>query len=215
MRILLIGAGGMVGSRIAAEALRRGHDVIGATRSGRADGVPPSPHLTLVAADANDPKAVAELASDADAVVAAVAPPRDGSPPTGPFLAVASAVIDGTRESGTRRLVWVGGAGSLEVGGGMRLSDTADFPDAYKGEATAQGEVLDVFREITDLDWTYFSPAAEIGPGERTGEFRVGSNTLLSDAEGRSRISAEDYAVALVDALEKGEHVRERFTVAY
>ncbi|GIG69846.1 NAD(P)-dependent oxidoreductase [Phytomonospora endophytica] len=215
MRILLIGAGGMVGSRVATEALRRGHDVVAVTRSGRADGVPPSPRLSRVSADANDPKAVAELAEGVDVVVAAVAPPRDGSPPTGPFLAVASAIIDGTRESGTRRLVWVGGAGSLEVGGGMRLSDTADFPDAYKGEAAAQGEVLDVFREITDLDWTYVSPAASIAPGERTGEFRVGANRLLTDAKGRSHISAEDYAVALVDALESGDHVRERITVAY
>lgn len=215
MKILLIGAGGMVGSRIAAEALRRGHDVIGATRSGRADGIPPDPHLSLVAADANDPKTVAALAEEADAVVSAVAPPRDGSPPTGPFLAVAGAIINGTRESDTRRLIWVGGAGSLEVGGNMRLSDTADFPAAYKGEATAQGEVLDVFRDITDLDWTYVSPAAEIAPGERTGTFRVGANRLLTDAEGHSRISAEDYAVALVDTLEKGDHLRERITVAY
>lgn len=215
MNILLFGASGMVGSRIAAEALARGHRVTGVTRTAAAaTDAPADPNLTLATADANDSHAVAELASGHDAVVSAIAPPRDGTPPTGPFLAVASSVIDGTRESGVKRLVWVGGAGSLLVDG-VRLSETEGFPAAYKGEADAQGEVLDVFRDITDLDWTYVSPAAEIGPGERTGTFRTGGDALVADANGNSRISAEDYAIAVVDALENGDHVRERITVAY
>ncbi|MEV0646530.1 NAD(P)H-binding protein [Phytomonospora sp. NPDC050363] len=215
MKILLIGASGMVGSRVAAEALSRGHEVVGVTRGGRADDLPSHPRLTLAAADAGDAKALAGLAAGADAVVAALPPARDGSPATGPYLAVAGSIIDGTRQAEVKRLIWVGGAGSLEVGGGKRLFETEGFPEAYKAEALAQGEVLDVFRELTDLGWTYVSPAAEIAPGERTGEFRVGGDALLSDAEGRSRVSAEDFAVALVDTLEKGDHVRERITVAY
>ena len=213
MRILLFGASGMVGSRIAAEALSRGHEVTGVTRTGK-PGAVTGPKLTMVAGDANDSSQVAELAADADAVVSAVSPPRDGSPATGPFLATASGIIDGTREAHKKRLVWVGGAGSLNAGG-TRLSETEGFPAAYKAEADAQGEVLDLFRGITDLDWTYVSPAAEIGPGERTGAFRTGGDDLLTDADGHSRISAEDYAIAIVDTLEKGDHVRERITVAY
>lgn len=210
MKIVVIGSSGMVGSRIAAEAVARGHEVVGVNREGK-----DAPGVTAVAADAGDTRAIAGLAAEADALVSAVAPPRDGSPPVGPFLATAASIIGAARESGTSRLVWVGGAGSLEVGGNRRLQDTEGFPDAYKGEAAAQAEVLDVFRETTDLDWTYISPAAEIGPGERTGVFRTGGNFLLTDDAGHSRISAEDYAVAVVNELEENGHVRERMTVAY
>uniref|UniRef100_UPI000B10B595 NAD(P)-dependent oxidoreductase n=1 Tax=Actinomadura kijaniata TaxID=46161 RepID=UPI000B10B595 len=123
---------------------------------------------------------------------------------------------EGLREAGVRRLVVVGGAGSLEVAPGTRLVDTPDFPAIYKNESLAQAELLQVIRaEAGDLDWTYVSPAAEIAPGERTGTFRTGGDRLLADAAGDSRISAEDYAVALVDELEKPQAVGRRITVAY
>ncbi|WP_131739726.1 NAD(P)-dependent oxidoreductase [Actinomadura roseirufa] len=207
MRILLIGASGMIGARVASEARLRGHDVTGVTRSGT-DGTE--------RADAGDSAAVAALAAGHDAVVLAVAPPRDGSEATGPLLAAGRGVLDGLRAAGVRRLVVVGGAGSLEAGPGVRLVDTVGFPDLYKGEALAQAELLELVRaEAGDLDWTYLSPAASIEPGERTGTFRVGGDEVLADAEGNSSISAEDYAIALVDELEKNEHVGRRFTVAY
>ncbi|WP_242890034.1 NAD(P)-dependent oxidoreductase [Actinomadura litoris] len=207
MRILLIGATGMVGSRVAAEARGRGHEVTGVTRSG-AEGT--------AKAEAGDAAAVAALAEGHDAAVLAIAPPRDGSEAEGPLLAAGRGVLAGLRAAGVRRLVVVGGAGSLEAAPGVRLVDTPGFPDAYKAEALAHGALLDVIRaEAGDLDWTYISPAALIEPGERTGTFRLGGDQLLSDADGNSAISAEDYAIALVDELEKSEAVGRRITVAY
>ncbi|WP_084958811.1 NAD(P)-dependent oxidoreductase [Thermoactinospora rubra] len=207
MKILLIGATGMIGSRIAAEARGRGHEVTGATRSG-AQGT--------VALQASDAEAVAEAAKGHDAVVLAVSPPRDGSDPSGPTLAAGRGVLDGARKAGVSRLVVVGGAGSLEVAPGQRLVDQPYFPELYKAEALAAAELLGVIRaEAGDLDWTYISPAAVIEPGERTGRFRLGGDRLLTDAEGNSLISAEDYAVALVDELEQGNAIRRRITVAY
>lgn len=206
MKILLIGASGMIGSRVADEAGKRGHEVTGVTRSG-AEG-------TKVA-DASDPAAVAGLAAGHDAVVLAVAPPRDASEAAGPLLAAGRGVLEGLRRSGVRRLVVVGGAGSLEVAPGVRLVDTPEFPELYKRESLAQTELLDLIRaEARDLDWTYISPAAIIEPGERTGKYRVGGDQLLADAEGNSFISAEDYAIALVDELENNEAVGRRITVA-
>ncbi|GAA4229832.1 NAD(P)-dependent oxidoreductase [Actinomadura meridiana] len=207
MRILLIGATGMIGRRVADEARRRGHEVTGVTRSGN-EGT--------AKAEAADAAAIAGLAKGHDAAVLAIAPPRDGSEPTGPLLAGGRGALDGLRQAGVRRVVVVGGAGSLLVGPGARLVDTPEFPDLYKGEALAQGELLDVVRaEAGDLDWTYISPAAGIEPGERTGTFRLGGDELLTDADGKSFISAEDYAVALVDELEKSQAVGRRITVAY
>ncbi|TDD82248.1 NAD-dependent epimerase/dehydratase family protein [Actinomadura darangshiensis] len=207
MRILLIGATGMVGRRIAAEAGARGHEVTGVTRSGN-EGT--------AKAEASDAAAVAALAGGHDAVVVSVPPPRDGSETRGPLLATTAGVLDGLRRAGVRRLVVVGGAGSLEVAPGVRLVDTPDFPALYKGESLAAAEQLGVIRaEAGDLDWTYISPAAVIEPGERTGTFRLGGDQLLTDADGDSRISAEDYAVALVDELEKNNAVQRRITVAY
>ncbi|MEU8117112.1 NAD(P)H-binding protein [Spirillospora sp. NPDC049024] len=207
MRILLIGATGMVGRRIAAEARGRGHEVTGVTRGG-SEGT--------ARAEASDAAAIARLAEGHDAVVLSVPPPRDGSETEGPLLAVTRGVLDALRRAGLRRLVVVGGAGSLEVAPGVRLVDTPEFPALYKNEALAAAAQLGAIRaEAGDLDWTFISPAAVIAPGERTGVFRLGGDRLLTDAGGDSRISAEDYAVALVDELEKGNAVQRRITVAY
>ena len=211
MKILLIGASGMIGSRLAAEALSRGHEVTAVTRSG-GEVVP---RLTAVAGDASDSATVARLAAGHDAVVSAVSPPRDGSEPSGPILAAYRGVIDGVRAAGVRRLVVVGGAGSLEVAPGVDLVDTPEFPAIYKQESLALRQVFQLVREQDDLDWTYVAPAAEIAPGERTGKFQVGSDRLLTDAAGKSFISAEDFAVAIVDELEKGKAIKRRMTVAY
>ncbi|WP_026411762.1 NAD(P)-dependent oxidoreductase [Actinomadura oligospora] len=207
MKILIVGSTGMVGSRVAAEARARNHEVTGVTRSGK-DGT--------ARAQASDADAIAKLAAGHDAIVVAVAPPRDGSETVAPLLADGRGVLAAARKAGVRRVVIVGGAGSLEIAPGQRLVDSPDFPALYKNEALAQGALLDAVREEAgDLDWTYISPAAEIGPGERTGTFRLGGDQLLSDADGNSRISAEDYAVALVDELEDPKAVGRRITVAY
>ncbi|OHV59933.1 epimerase [Pseudofrankia sp. BMG5.36] len=203
MRVGLIGVG-MIGSRVAAEARGRGHEVTAATRSGKGG--------TRVV-DANDAAAVADLAAGQDAVVLSV---RVASEAGDPLLAVGRPLLDGLREAGVRRLVVVGGAGSLEVAPGVRIIDVADIPDVYKREALAQADLLDLIRaDADDLEWTYISPGGTIEPGKRTGVFRVGDDQLLVDDEGNSRISSEDYAVALVDELEKGENIRRRINVAY
>jgi putative NADH-flavin reductase len=212
MKLVLFGATGMVGSRIATEASARGHQVLAVSRSGQS----PVPGVTATAADATDPAKVAEVARGADAVASACVPPRDGSDPRGPFLALNEALVAGVRAAGVGRLLVVGGAGGLEVAPGQALSDQPGFPEAYLPEAHAHRAVLAYYRALDDgPDWTYVSPAAEIAPGTRTGRFRVDGDQFMTDDQGRSFISAEDYAVAFVDELERHEHPRTRMSVAY
>jgi putative NADH-flavin reductase len=213
MKLVLFGATGMVGTRIATEASARGHQVIAVSRSGQS----PIPGVTATAADASDPAKVAGVASGADAVASACVPPRDLSDPREPFMALNKALVEGVRQAGVRRLMVVGGAGSLEIAPGQALIDQPGFPEAYLPEALAHRDVLAFYRTLDDedLDWTYVSPAAEIRPGERTGTFRVGGDRMLTDDHGNSRISAEDYAIAFVDELEKDAHPRARMSVAY
>lgn len=212
MKLVLFGATGMVGSRIATEASARGHQVLAVSRSGQS----PVPGVTATAADAADPDRVAEVARGADAVASACVPPRDGSDPRDPFLALNEALVAGVRAAGAGRLMVVGGAGGLEVAPGLAISDQPGFPEAYLPEAHAHRAVLAYYRALDDdLDWTYVSPAAEIAPGTRTGRFRVGGDRLMTDEQGRSSISAEDYAVAFVDELEEHAHPRARMSVAY
>ncbi|UBU11743.1 NAD(P)-dependent oxidoreductase [Nonomuraea gerenzanensis] len=200
MKILLFGATGMVGQRIAAELRERGHEVTGLSRTGPVKG------------DVHD---TAKLAEGHDVIVSAIAPPRDGSEPEPPFLAANRALIDGARTSGVRRVIVVGGAGSLQVAPGQDLVDTPDFPDVYKKEALAGRALLRLYREVEDLDWTFVSPAAQIAPGERTGIYRLGGDLLLTDSEGRSFITAEDFAVAIADEVDDQAHPRQRISVAY
>ncbi|WP_369247891.1 NAD(P)-dependent oxidoreductase [Streptomyces sp. R41] len=213
MKLVLFGATGMVGTRIATEASARGHQVTAVSRSGQS----PIPGVTATAADASDPAKVAELAAGADAVASACVPPRDGSDPREPFLAINRALVEGVRQAGVRRLMIVGGAGSLEIAPGQAAFDQPGFPEAYLQEALAHRDVLAYYRALDDesVDWTYISPAAEIRPGERTGTFRIGGDRMLTDDHGNSRISAEDYAIAFVDELEKDAHPRARMSVAY
>ncbi|MBO1333583.1 NAD(P)-dependent oxidoreductase [Streptomyces sp. VRA16 Mangrove soil] len=211
LNIVLFGATGMVGSRIAAEAVQRGHRVTAVSRSGAS----PVPGVTAAAADLADLDRVAQVVAGHDAVASAAAPPRDGSDPKAPFLKLNQTLVAGVRRAGVGRLVVVGGAGSLEVAPGQALADQPGFPDAYLGEALAHRDVLTYLRTVDDLDWTYISPAAEIAPGERTGEFRIGGDRLMTDADGNSRISAEDYAIAFVDEVERDGHARSRMSVAY
>jgi putative NADH-flavin reductase len=212
MKLVLFGATGMVGSRIATEASARGHQVLAVSRSGQS----PLPGVTATAADAADREKVAEVVRGADAVASACVPPRDGSDPRWPFLALNEALVAGVRAAGVGRLMVVGGAGGLEVAPGQVLSDQPGFPEAYLPEAHAHRDVLAYYRALDDgLDWTYVSPAAEIAPGTRTGRFRVGGDEFMTDDQGRSFVSAEDYAVAFVDELEQDAHPRERMSVAY
>lgn len=216
MHIVLFGATGAIGRRIALEALRRGHRVTGVARD-PSTAEPLDARVTVTTGDATDPASVAGLVRGADAVVSAISPRRSaGGRPTPRLADNARALVRGLREAGVDRVLYVGGAGTLEVAPGQALVDQPGFPESYRAEALEGREALEVWRREADgLAWTYLSPAVEIGPGERTGHYRTTGDRLLSDAEGRSHISYEDYAVAALDELERPQHVAERFGVAY
>jgi putative NADH-flavin reductase len=216
MKISLFGAGGNIGRRIAREALDRGHQVTAGVRD-PAHFQSFDPRLRVVKGDATDASSVAETSRGADAIVSSISPrPGSQGQPPSSLTAAARALMAGARNAGVRRLLIVGGAGSLEVAPGLQLVDAPTFPDLYKPEALAQRDALGVYRsEGNDCDWTYISPAGEIGDGKRTGRYRTGNDQLLVDDKGRSFISYEDYAAALIDELEQGKHVRRRITVAY
>jgi len=216
MKLVLFGATGNVGQRVAAEALRRGHEVVGVVRD--PDAVqPPDSRVRLVKGDATNADSVAKIARGADAVVSAISPrPNARGLPAPSLEANAHALIAGLRTAGVKRVLYVGGASSLEVAPGKALADQPDFPEIYKAEAREGREALRVWRgEAKGLDWTYLSPAAEIASGERTGRYRTTDDQLLVDDKGRSFITFEDYAVAVVDELERPRHVGARFGVAY
>ncbi len=203
MKIAVIGASGAVGSRLTDELLRRGHQVTGVVRGpdpGKQHTVP-----TLVAGDVQDPVGLAKVISGHDAVVHAVR--FVNSDP--------AKVISAVKKAGVSRLLVAGGAASLEVAPGVELIDTPGFPEPYKAEAQRGREFLNVLRQEDELNWTYLSPSAILAPGERTGKFRLGGDQLLVGADGQSRISIEDFAIALAGEIEQPRHIRRRFTVGY
>jgi len=213
MKIAVVGATGWIGGTVVREALARDHDVTAVVRD-------PSrlelehDRLSVARGDVEDPAGLADALAGHDAVVVSVSGRKEGKHSLVP--AAAGTVLAALPQAGVKRLVWVGGAGSLEGAAGVRLVDTPEFPDAYKPEALAQAEALAVFRAADgDVDWTYLSPAAVLVPGERRGTYRTGGDQVVADENGQSTISADDYAAALMDEVEHPAHVRQRFTVAY
>ena len=201
-KIALIGASGNAGSRILKELSDRGHQVTAIARN--PEKIAALPNVVAKKGDVFDQAALSELLKGHDAVISSVH-----------FTASDPAtLIEAVRASGVQRYLVVGGAGSLEIAPGQRVVDLPDFPAAYKAEATKGAEFLDKLKQEKQLDWTFLSPSAEFVPGERTGKFRIGKDNLLSNDQG-SRISFEDYAVALADEIEKPQHSRQRFTVGY
>ncbi|WP_376797068.1 NAD(P)-dependent oxidoreductase [Thermogemmatispora sp.] len=215
MKLIVFGATGNIGQRIIQEALNRGHEVKGVARHPERLALS-HPRFSLEAGNVLDPAEVARLVSGYDVVISAIGPARETAEDPRVVVQAAQALIEGLKRAGVRRLVVVGGAGSLEVAPGVQLMDAPGFPPAWRPIATAAREALEVYRQQGgDLDWTYLSPAAFIEPGQRTGRYRVGTEQLVTDEKGESRISMEDYAVALLDEVERPRFVRQRFTVAY
>ena len=202
MNITLIGASGNAGSRILKELTDRGHHVTAIVR--HPEKVAKLPNVTAIYGDASNKDALVSLLKGSDIVISAL---RFST--TDPRI-----LIDAVKAAGVKRYLVVGGAGSLEVAPGVKLFDTPEFPELYKPEATKGGAFLDLLREEKELDWTFLSPSSMFVPGERTGNFRLGGDQLLTSEKGSS-ISFEDYAVALVDEIEKPKHRRQRFTVGY
>jgi putative NADH-flavin reductase len=213
MKIAIVGASGKIGSRISAEAISRGHTVTGIARHPEA-GIK-NENIKWVKADALNSESLASAIQGQDALISAFG--IDWSrPETYPlFVDVSRSEIASAKKAGIKRLIVVGGAGSLEVAPGLQLVDTPQFPEEWRAGANEQRKSLEVFRNENDLDWTFFSPAIIIEPGPRTGKFRLGKDNPVFDDKGNSTISYDDYAIALIDELEKPQFVRQRFTIGY
>ncbi|MGY3489101.1 putative NADH-flavin reductase [Bradyrhizobium sp. USDA 4011] len=203
MKIAIAGASGQAGSRLTAELARRGHAVTAIARN--PEKIATLPGVTAVRGDVNDQGALTALWAGHDAAISSV------------HFTVSDPVklIGAAKASGVGRYLVVGGAGSLEVAPGVRLVTTPNFPAQYRAEASKGAEFLDLLRQEKDLNWTFLSPSALFVAGERTGRFRLGTDQLLTAADGKSSISFEDFAVALADEIERPAHIRQRFTVGY
>jgi len=199
------------------EAVARGHVVTVVDRSPKPELAPKG--VTLVTGDALDPKDVAKNAEGTDVLVSSVvvrpAPTPDFA------LSVVKSMVEGQRlQKGAKkaRLIVVGGASSLYNAEGKRIIDTlgsSNMSASMAGEVKSAVDALDWLRTVSDVPWTFFSPAGNIRPGTRTGQFRIGTDQIVVDAQGRSAISMEDYAVAMLDEIEKARFVNQRFTVGY
>ncbi|MER7175957.1 NAD(P)-dependent oxidoreductase [Streptomyces mesophilus] len=208
MKLAVIGATGMVGSRVTAEAVRRGHEVIAVSRSAPQD-LPAG--AEWVSADVARPEGFKPILASVDAAVLAIRPAPGAEASLAPLTAQLLDVADGTR------LLIVGGAGPLrspDASRGLVVDDPAYVAEQWRAIAVASTEQLAVCTGHFGADWTYLSPPALLAPGERTGTYRWGGDTLLVDTDGRSHISAEDLAVAVLDELQDRSGIR-HLTVAY
>ena len=203
MKIAIIGATGNVGTRLVNEALSRHHAVTAIARD--PSRLTSRTGMSATLGDVTKPDALLPLLKGHDAIISALH--FQGTDP--------QQLIDLVRRSGVKRYLVVGGAASLEVAPGQLLLNTPHFPAAFKAEASAGKAFLDALRNVDDLDWTFLSPSAFFGPGERTGKFRIADDKLLTATDGKSSISFEDYALAMFDEIEKPRHIRGRFTVGY
>lgn len=213
MKLILFGATGHVGRTLLSEALARGHDVTAIVRDGSRLTLQHE-RLHVAVGHVEEPAIWLAYAKHADAIIASLSARRDGSAETLPNAA--RTLLDTLNGTNIRRLLWVGGAGSLETAPGVRVIDDSHFPEAWRPEAEAQARALEIFRASkADVDWTYISPAALLEDGARTGTYRMGTDRLLVDAQGVSRISLVDFAAALLDRLDNHDALRQRITVAY
>jgi len=212
MNIALIGATGYVGSALLQEAVARGHTVTALVSHPEKVGA--NAAVTAVASDVLAQDALAARLAGHDAVISAFSGHAQADV-LGYYLDGMASIVKAAKQAGVKRLLVVGGAGSLEVAPGRQLIDTPDFPAQWKATAEGARQALALLREESELDWTMLAPSAHLEPGERTGRFRLGTDSLLVDGEGNSRISLADYAVAMLDELEQPAHSRTRFTVGY
>ena len=210
MKVALYGATGKSGSRILKELVSRGHQVIAIVRN-PAKLSQPAPGVLITQDDLSDSKKIAAAVDGAEAVISAYAPPQDD---VDAIVGVTQRQVAALNHGSNARLIVVGGAGSLNVAPGVTLVDSGYLPEPYLPIAKAHVKALNVLRAST-IDWTYLAPAAYFEPGQRTGKFRLGTDELIANQQQESRISMEDYAIALVDELEKPQHRRQRFSIGY
>lgn len=213
MKIALIGATGFIGSKILSEALNRGHQVTGIVRD--ISKLPEAKDMIPKKGDVYNTDELTELLKGNDIVVSSFNPGWTDPEISKHTIEGYNSIINSVKKAGVNRLLVVGGAGSLEVAPGVMLVDTPQFPKEYLEGARALAEVLFMLRKETELNWTFLSPSIVIAPRERIGKFRIGGDQVLFDEKSESKISVEDYAIALVDELENPKHARKRFTVGY
>ena len=202
MKIAVLGASGRAGSEITRELAARGHAVTAIAR--KPEAIPTLAGVTVVQGDASDPAALAALIGGADVVVSALH-----------FDIPAASLLSALKTAGVPRLLVTGGAASLEVAPGVRLIDTPEFLEEWKVFAQGGITFLDALKAETEIDWTFFSPAAVIEETPRLGHFRLGTDQLVVDDKGESRIGFSDYAIAMADEVEQHRFSRRRFTAAY
>lgn len=209
MKVVLFGATGKSGSRLLKELVSRGHQVTAIARD--TAKLTPASGVKVKQDDLSDARRTADVIRGADAVISAYAPPADN---TDALIGVTQRQVEAVSQAGVDRLLVVGGAGGLEVAPGVSLIASGHLPAPYLPIANSHVKALDVLRK-SDVNWTYVAPAAYFEPGTRTGKFRVGTDELITAANGESRISMEDYAIAMVDELERGTNHRKRVSVGY
>lgn len=213
--VVLIGASGFVGSAILNELLTKGHKVTAIVRNPQKINVE-NPNLAVIKADVSDTNTLINACKGKDAVISAYNPGWTNPHIYEETLRNYPLILDAVKQSGVKRLLCVGGAGTLFCAPGLRVVDSGVIPEAIMGGVKSLGEFyLNTLMNEKDIDWIFFSPAGTLEPGQRTGKFRLGKDDLIVDENGNSHISVEDYAVAMIDELENPKHHYERFTIGY
>ncbi len=213
MKIALIGATGFVGANVLKEALQRGHIVTAIARNIEKIETE-NDKLTKVAVDVLDTAKLAEALAGNEIVISAYNAGWTNPDLYNAFIQGSQAIQAATKQAGVKRLLVVGGAGSLYIDGNQ-LVDSPQFPAEWKTGATAARDYLNNLRKEEELDWTFLSPAIELHPGERTGKYRIGTESPVFDENGKCSITAEDMAIAIVDEAENKQFAKQRFTVGY
>jgi len=204
---------GFVGSALLKEALHRGHTVTAVVR--HPEKLARQERLIAKAGDVYDHDRLAILIRGHEALISAFNPSWQNPSLYDDQVRGTKSIIAAVKKAGITRVLWVGGVGGLEVQPGVRVVDSPDFPDWVRPGSLATIDALEQLREAPELEWSFLAPSAELKQGERTGTFRLGRDQLLVDANGESTISVQDYAVAMIDELERPTHMHQRFTVGY
>lgn len=211
----LIGASGFVGSAILNELLSRGYNVEALVRNPEKITIE-NPNLTVKKVDVADEKALAEDLKGYDAVISAYNPGWTNPNIYNHTLQNYPRIVEAAKASGVKRLLMVGGAGTLFCAPGLRVVDSGVIPAEIMDGVKSLGKFyLDILTKENDIDWVFFSPAGAFVEGTRTGKYRLGKDNLIVDDKGNSTISVADYAKAMVDELETPAHHKERFTIGY
>lgn len=211
----LIGASGFVGSAILKELLSRGYEVEALVRNPENVKVN-NPHLTVKKVDVADTKALAADLKGYDTIISAYNPGWTNPNIYNLTLQNYPRILEAAKEAGVKRLLIVGGAGTLFCSPGLRVVDSGAIPAEIMGGVKSLGKFyLETLNNEKDIDWVFFSPAGVLEPGEATGTYRLGKDDLIVDSNGNSHITVGDYAKAMVDELDTPSHHKERFTIGY